>query len=308
MSILMLGLNHKVAPIDVREQFYLNNIQQELLLSELKCNPSVVEAFVISTCNRIEIYVNLIDDTLNIPSFIKHLCSIKNIEYTSQFDEYFYNYSQSKAIKHLLEVITGLDSLVLGEKQILGQVKASFEQARNKAMLGKDFNILANLAIRTGKKVRTETQIDIGGSSVSWAAIRQAEKELTTLEDKSVLMIGAGEMSTLAVGQVHSKGFHKLFLMNRTPENARKLADRFDGEYVAFCDIKEVLAKTDLCICSSSAPHYIIDHTVVEKALALRDDKPLLFIDISMPRNLDPKIATLDNVTLYHIDDLKIVV
>ncbi|MFT7538696.1 MAG: glutamyl-tRNA reductase, partial [Lysobacterales bacterium] len=102
MSILMLGLNHKVAPIDVREQFYLNNIQQELLLSELKCNPSVVEAFVISTCNRIEIYVNLIDDTLNIPSFIKHLCSIKNIEYTSQFDEYFYNYSQSKAIKHLL--------------------------------------------------------------------------------------------------------------------------------------------------------------------------------------------------------------
>ena len=308
MQIQLIGLNHKTAPIEIREQFYLSENKRDLYLSELKSHPEVIEAFVLSTCNRTEIYVHTIDQDIDMESYVYLLSKIKGVEFSPDMLDHFYHFNNDAALRHLFEVSAGLDSLVLGEKQILGQIKMAFERAKERGILGRNFNILANSTIRVGKKARNETDIDIGGSSVSWAAIRKAEKEFGSLEDKTVLMIGAGEMSKLAVGQIHSKGFKKLYVMNRTPEHAEKLASQFDGECVAFCDIKEVLAKVDLCVCSSSAPHYILDKISVEKSMKLRDNRPLLFIDISMPRNLDPEIEDVPNTKLYCIDDLKMVV
>lgn len=308
MEIITVGINHKTAPISIREKFYLNSIQQDLLLSDLKSDPSVVEAFVVSTCNRIEVYVRVIDKDYEPERIVMSICQIREIAYNSGLMGYFYVIINREAVEHLFRVITGLDSLVLGEKQILGQVKSAFEKSQTKGFFGKHFNVLANVAVRTGKKAQHETDISAGGSSISWAAIAKAEKYLGTLSDKSVLMIGAGTMSKLAVGQISNKGFKQLYLMNRTIEHAQALADTYSGEVVSFCDIKEILSAVDLCICSSSAPHYILDTITVEKVMELRERRRLIFMDISMPRNIDPKVAAIDNVVLYHIDDLESVV
>lgn len=308
MEIIVVGINHKTAPISIREKFYLNSTQQDLLLSDLKSDPAVVEAFVLSTCNRTETYVHVINEEYEPERIVMQICQIREIAYNSGLMGYFYVISKREAVEHLLRVTTGLDSLVLGEKQILGQVKIAFEKSQAKRFLGRHFNILSNVAIRTGKKAQHETDISSGGSSISWAAVAKAEKYLGTLSDKSVLMIGAGVMSKLAVGQISNKGFKKLYLMNRTIEHVQVLADAFSGEVVSFCDIKEILSAVDLCICSSSAPHYILDKQTVEKVMELRAGKRLIFMDISMPRNIDPAVASVENVVLYHIDDLESVV
>lgn len=308
MHIQLIGLNHKTAPIEIRERFYLNENKRDLFLSELKSRPEVIEAFVLSTCNRTEIYLHTIDSDNNLIDYLQLLAQIKGIKLSEDSEIYFYQYAGQKVLHHLFSVSAGLDSLVLGEKQIIGQIRMAFDRAKDRGILGRNFNILANTAIRVGKKARNETDIGIGGSSVSWAAIRKAQKEFGNLQNKKVLIIGAGKMSKLTVGQIQSKGFKKLYVMNRTPEHAQRLAKQFGGEYVSFCDMKEVLADVDLCICSSSAPHYILDKRTVEKAINLSNHNEKLFIDISMPRNIDPKIKDIAGVNLYHIDELNIVV
>ena len=168
----------------------------------------------------------------------------------------FYTYSGKEALRHLLQVTSGLDSLVLGEKQILGQVKSAVERAQSKGMFTKTFNILSNIAIRTGKKAQNETDISFGGSSVSWAAVVMAEELLGSLNEKSFLIIGAGKMGEMAINQLHAKGASKIYLMNRTQENAEAVAKRYSGIPAAFPDIKEILTEVDVCVCSVGAPHY----------------------------------------------------
>lgn len=304
----MVGVSHKTAPIDIRENFFLNPTRQDLLLAELKSNPKVVEAFVLCTCNRTEIYAHLIDGPISSEFFIDILSKVKKTKLPLNSNKYFYKHCSEEAIRHLFKVVSGLDSLVLGEKQILGQVKDSVLRAKESGIFSKYFNILSNLALRTGKKAHTETDISYGGLSVSWAAIVKAEQLLGDLNTREVLMIGAGKMSKLAVGQISNKGFKRLYLMNRTPEHAKQLAERFMGEVVSFCDIKETLARVDLLLCSSSAPHYILDPETVKKVMAARKNRELILIDISMPRNIDPKVADIPNVQLFHIDDLDSVV
>ncbi|VAX36275.1 Glutamyl-tRNA reductase [hydrothermal vent metagenome] len=308
MNIIIFGISHKNTPIEVRERFSLTSTQQDLLLSELKNNPAIIEAFVFSTCNRVEVYAHVLDEGMDILPIIRVIFLIKNISFTQDLEQYFYRHNGKEAIKHLFKVATGLDSMVLGERQILGQVKAAFERAQKFAMFGKGFNILSNLAIRSGKKSQNETQISAGGSSVSWAAITKAEQVLGSLQDKSILIIGAGKMSDLAAAQIKNKGFKKLFLMNRTQSKAAPLVEKYGGEVAAFCDIKEVLTEVDICICSVSAPHYILEKDTVIKVMALRKNRKILFIDISMPRNINPNVSELTNVDLYAIDDLNEVV
>src|SRR3989338_1127663 len=166
--MIVVGINHKTAPIEVREKFFLSSLEQDMLLSELKCNPSVVEAFVLSTCNRTEVYANVLDEKNHFADFIRLLAAIKKQELSANTTQMFYNYTDKEALQHLLKVASGLDSLVLGEKQILGQIKNAVERAQTKGMFTKTFNILSNIAIRTGKKAQTETDISFGGSSVSW--------------------------------------------------------------------------------------------------------------------------------------------
>ena len=304
MKLSIIGLNHKTAPIDVREKFYLNQLQQDLFLSELRSDPSVLEAFILSTCNRVEIYVHCLKANPNLDDFVQIISRIKKIPAAADFRKYFYTYQGQQALEHLLKVAAGLDSLIVGEKQILGQVRNAFERARERGLLAKHFNILSNITLRTGKKAQTETDISLGGSSVSWAAITMAEKILGPLTDKSVLVIGAGEMSKLTIGQIAYKGLKKLFLMNRTQAHAQELAQKFNGIPVGFCDIKEVLSQVDLCLCAVDAPHYILDLETVARIKPMNPGPKILLIDISMPRNIDPRVGELDFVTLLFIDDL----
>ena len=308
MKLIVLGVNHKTAPIEIREKFYLTSTQQDLCLSEIKNHPAIAEAFVLSTCNRTEIYLHALEDSINLDFIFNLLGEIKKIKFDSSYAKYFYIFSNQGAVRHLLRVVSGMDSLVLGEKQILGQVKSAVENARQKGLFSKYFNILSASAIRTGKIAQHQTLIGFGGSSVSWAAIAMAEKMLGSLQDKSLLVIGAGEMSKLAVGQISDKGFRRLYVMNRTECAAEVLAKEFKGIAVSFCDIKEILSEVDLCICCASAPHYILERGAVEKIMALRGGRKLVFIDISMPRNIDPDVVQVENVLLFEIDDLDKVV
>ncbi len=306
--MFVIGLNHKTAPIEIREKFYLNPAQQDLLLSELKQNPLVSEAFVLSTCNRIEVYLKRVSDQLDTQFVLDLISRIKKINFDFDVTPYIYTYEKEVAIEHLLRVTTGLDSLVLGEKQILGQVKTAVERARETGILSKYFNVLTNVAIRTGKKAQHETDISYGGSSISWAAIEMAQMHLGSLEGKSVLVIGAGKMGELALGNLQSRGVNKIYLMNRTGEKAESLACQYNGIPASFMDIKEILTEVDLCICSVGAPHYILSKDIMEKIMGLRQGRRILMIDISMPRNVDPAVAELDNVILTSIDDLDQVV
>lgn len=308
MNIILFGLNHKTAPIDIREKFFLNPLQQDLLLSELKSDPSIAEAFVLSTCNRTEIYLHTINLPHHFESILKLITDIKKIEFLPGFQKYFYLYEKNQALRHLLCVTSGLDSLVLGEKQILGQVKSAFERARDKGMFGRYFNILSNIAIRTAKKAQSETQISYGGSSVSWAAMAMAEELLGTLEGKSILIIGAGKMGELALNQIRNKGVKNIYVMNRTGESAQALAQTCRATAVSFMDIKETLNEVDVCVCAAGAPHYILDRTIIEKVMNLRQNRKLILIDISMPRNIDPYVANVPYVFLSCIDDLNKVV
>lgn len=308
MAFVAIGINHKTTPIEVREKFCLNDTQQELLLSEFRSNPSVLGAFVLSTCNRVEIYLHTLNDSLSLKDVILLIGQIKKVSQLESHSSHFYFYKERKAVEHLLYVTTGLDSLVLGEKQILGQVKASLERSRMKGILSKQFNLLANLAIRTGKKAQSETEIGLGGSSISWAAIAMAEKILGNLKDKSLLTIGAGKMGDMAAQQIAQKGFKDFYLINRTKANADEVVKKCGGIASSFADIKEILAKVDVCISCADAPHYVLEKDVLEKVMPQRKGRRLLLIDISMPRNIDPSVSGVENVSLYEIDDLKAVV
>ncbi len=305
MHISVFGLNHKTAPIEIREKFYLTPIQQDLFLSELKSNPAVSEAFVLSTCNRTEVYLNCIEMPNTLDAVMKLILDVKKVEFTPELKSHFYAYSNESAVKHLLNVACGLDSMVLGEKQILGQVKTAVERSQHRQMFSRYFNILFNIAIRAAKKAQTETNISCGGSSVSWAAMALAEDILGSLEGASILIIGAGKMGELALNQIRNKGVKNIYLMNRTGSAAETLAESCDGIPVSFDDIKEVLSTIDVCVCAASAPHYILDKKIIEKVMLRRQNRKLILIDISMPRNIDPQVGHVPDVFLSCIDDMR---
>ncbi|MDO8580654.1 MAG: glutamyl-tRNA reductase, partial [Candidatus Omnitrophota bacterium] len=207
-------------------------------------------------------------------------------------------------IRHFFEVTCGLDSLVIGEKQILGQVKSSAELARRMGALGKVFNILINTALHVGKAAQTKTQIGCGGSSISWAAVAMAKRMLGSFESKVILIIGAGKMSQLTAGQLLRKSVQDIFVMNRTFEKAQELAQRIGGQAVTFLDLKNILTRIDVCICSAGASYFLIDSEAVDEVMKLRGGRPILFIDISTPRNINPDVVKIPNVQLLSIDDL----
>lgn len=306
MNIVAVGINHKTSVIGIREQFYLQPMERELLLSELKNDPRVMEAFVLSTCNRTELYASLVDRDPAV--LLDIIFKLKKIDRNKNFKKYFYTFFNENAIDHLLRVTTGLDSLIIGEKQILGQIKEALEFSFHRGMMGRQFNILANIVLQAGKKVRRETQIDFGGSSISWASVMMAQNILGSLQDKNVLILGSGKMGRLAVQQLGNKGVKNIYIMNRTTEKAQELATENGGVAVPFWEMKEILLQVDVCICSASCVHYLIDKDLVEKAMFTRDGRKLVFIDISVPRNIDPLVAQIENVFLMTVDDLDKVV
>lgn len=313
MSLLVIGLNHKTAPIELRERLAFkskDSIKDALRILIEKYGVS--EAAVLSTCNRVEIYVyssacNLQgSDSLEekLKEFIEEVHQIEKRE----FKNHLYIHRDREAVEHLFKVTASLDSMVVGEPQITGQVKEAYEIAHSERATSLILNHLFNRAFFTAKRVRNETRIGENPVSVSYAAVGLIKKVFNQLSEKSILLVGAGEMAELALRHLIGNGIKNVFITNRTYERARELAKEFNGVAVAFETLKEYLIKVDIVLCSTAAPHYVITKNMLLEVMHSRRYKPLFLIDISVPRNIDPACNDLDNVFLYDIDDLQDVV
>ncbi|MHB8483074.1 MAG: glutamyl-tRNA reductase [Nitrospiria bacterium] len=311
MNIVLVGLNHKTAPVEIREKF---SFQESLIgdyLTQMMASPLVTEGLILSTCNRVEICAT----TDNIPECFDYLSQFlyenqkpgARISF-QQFVQYLYYYSSVDAISHLFRVSSSLDSMVVGEPQISGQLKEAFDYAMINKATGVILNKLFKKAISVSKRVRSQTRISENAVSVSYAAVGLAKKIFGDLNGKTVLLVGAGEMSELAARHLISNGVKNVLVTNRNFQRAVELAREFNGTSVKFDDLETELTEADIVICSTGAPYYLIHCEMVEPAVARRKNKPIFLVDISVPRNIDPKINTLENVFLYDIDDLQSVV
>jgi len=309
--ISVIGLNHKTADIEVREKLAFSGPKLEEGLKGLSSLPGVKEVFVISTCNRVEIYLH---STITSP--LKDTVSTQVIRFLSEFHSIpeeplkksLYILNGIDAARHLFRVASSLDSMVIGEPQILGQVKEAFEFALGLKTTGPIINTLVKKAISAAKRVRTETRIAENAVSISYAAVELAKKIFEDLSTKTFMLLGAGEMAELAARHLISNGVKSVTVANRTFERGCELAKEFNGRAIRFEDFPKELIHTDIVICSTGAPNYVVTKADMQEVLKERKQKPVFLIDISVPRNIDPAINELDNVYLYDIDDLQGVV
>ncbi|AIY08285.1 glutamyl-tRNA reductase [Paenibacillus polymyxa] len=304
MHIVVVGLNYRTAPVEVRERFTFAEQDLPKALEQLKLTKSVLEGVVVATCNRTEIYV--VVDRLHmcgyfIRSFMEQWFGIPR----DQFTQHLYIYEDEQAIRHLFRVTCGLDSMVIGETQILGQVKNAFLQAQSQKITATWFNMLFKQAVTLGKRAHSETSIGESAVSVSYAAVELGKRIFGMFTDKKVLILGAGKMSELTVKHLYSGGAAEVIVANRTLSRAEDLASKFNGTPVTMEEGMNRLADVDIVISSTGAQGYILDRNRVEASMKRRQSRPLFMIDIAVPRDLDPAIGELQNVFLYDIDDLE---
>ncbi len=307
MNIIIVGLSHKTAPIEIRERLAFSESSLEEALHRVKELPEIREGLIISTCNRVEIYANSSDNAQGPPRLSKFLSEYHQIP-LEQIQKYTYNYTEQEAVHHLFRVASSLDSMVVGEPQILGQVKKAYQDALEHRATGGVLNRLFTRAFSVAKKVRTETGIANHAVSISFAAVELTKKIFGSLEEKLVMLIGAGEMAELAAKHLKSNGVREVLVTSRTYQRAEKMAEEFQGTPLPFDKYFDFLDKVDIVICSAAAPHYLIRPDKMEKVMKARKNQPMFFIDISVPRNIDPEINNIANVYLYDIDDLEKVV
>jgi glutamyl-tRNA reductase len=307
MRVFIVGLNHKVADVDVREKLAFSGEKLDkglLLFHEL---PEVQEAIILSTCNRVELYANVTDAEKASDSVKTFLSQFHDIS-RSALERSLYIYDDVTAVKHIFRVASSLDSMVVGEPQILGQLKDAFELALSKKTTGILLNKLMKKAISVAKRVRTETRIAENAVSISFAAVELAKKIFTDLSRKTCMLLGAGEMAELAARHLINNGIKDVLVANRTYDRACTLAKDFEGRPVKFDEFISEMARTDIVICSTGAPTYVLTKSQMQKVMKERKQKQVFLIDISVPRNIDPEINDLENVYLYNIDDLQGVV
>ncbi len=309
MSIIVIGLNHKTAPVEIREKLAFNSTDSvKQALRQLTHEKGLKESVILSTCNRVEIYAYDDNKENSSEETIKNFISeFHNID-REVFEKYLYIYKDNEAVEHLFKVASSLDSMIVGEPQITGQVKDAFEIALSERATSLILNHLMKRAFFTAKRVRNETRIGENPVSVSYAAVGLIKKVFDDLSKKSILLVGAGEMAELALRHLIGNGLKSVFIANRTFERALELAKEFKGQAVPFENLKEHLAKSDIVICSTGAPHYVITEKLMKEVMVLRKHKPIFLIDISVPRNIEPSCNDIDNVYLYNIDDLQDVV
>lgn len=307
MKALVIGLNHKTADVNVREKFAFNGPKLEQGLLALKELPEVQEAIILSTCNRVELYANVKDTQKASESIKTFLSRFHNIE-RNALENAIYIYEDINAARHVFRVASSLDSMVIGEPQILGQLKDAFEIALEKKTTGILLNKLMKKAISVAKRVRTETRIAENAVSISFAAVELAKKIFTDLSKKIFMLLGAGEMAELAARHLITTGIKEVLVSNRTYERACDLANELQGRAVKFEEFINEMVRTDIVICSTGAPNYILTKSQMQKVMKERKQKQVFLIDISVPRNIDPEINKIDNVYLYNIDDLQEVV
>jgi glutamyl-tRNA reductase len=307
MKIAVVGLNHKTADVELREKLAFNGPKLEEGLQKIKEIPGIRETIIISTCNRVEIY-------LHVQDVEKAYAAIKDffVEYfeirRDSLDTALYLHKDMVAVKHVFRVASSLDSMVVGEPQILGQLKDAFDFALEKKATGVLLNRLLKKSISVAKRVRTETRIAENAVSISFAAVELAKKIFTDLAGKSFMLLGAGEMAELAAKHMMNNGVKDIIVANRTYERGCELSREFDGRAIRFEDFPAELVHTDIVICSTGASTFVLHKEHMQKVMKERKQKPVFIIDISVPRNVDPGINDMDNVYLYDVDDLRGVV
>jgi glutamyl-tRNA reductase len=305
MTIIVVGLSHKTAPVEVREMVAIPPSRMRDALHRLCAYHGIKEAIVLSTCNRVEVYAVVGEVETGFAQVQSFLADTHFSLSAEQLTPHLYWYEADRAILHLFRVAASLDSMIVGEPQILGQVKEAFEVALGHRASGVILNKLARKAITVAKRVRTETKIANTAVSVSSAAVELARKIFFNLGDKTVLLVGAGEMAKLAARHLISHGVQRVRITTRDPRNALDLAKRFNGVPVPFDDFRSELAEADIVLCSTGAPHYLIRAEDVQRAVRQRMNRPIFLIDISVPRNIDPAVKDVDNAFLFDIDDLE---
>lgn len=301
MSLYTIGINHKTAPVDIRERVVFAPDQLEQALRDIRAL-GVLEAAIISTCNRTELYCLLEepDQELRVVEWLGHFHQFD----PSELKPYIYEHQDESAVRHALRVACGLDSLVLGEPQILGQLKTAFEAANHAGTVGRQLGRLFQHAFSTAKRVRTETAIGASPVSVAFAAVSLAKRIFGDLERQRALLIGAGETIELAARHLHANGVGRVTVANRSLERAHALADQFSGQAIALTAIPEHLPEADIVISSTAAPLPILGKGAVERAIKQRKHRPMFMVDIAVPRDIEPEVNELDDVYLYTVDDL----
>jgi len=306
-NLVLVGVNHKATPVKIREKLAFNQVKLEASLEHLVQCPEIIENIILSTCNRVEIYARVDNADHGIQLLKEFISDYHGIQRES-LDQYFYSYRDNQAIEHLFRVSASLDSMILGEAQILGQVKDAYSIARAQSSTGLVLNQLFEKAFNVAKKVREETGISERGVSISSAAVELAKKIFEDLENHSVMLVGTGEMAELAAKHLISYGVKTVYVVSRTYERATSLAQTLNGCALDFDAFKEELYRADIVITSTSAPNFIISKEMIEKAIYKRKNKPIFLIDIAVPRDIAPEVNDLENVYLYDIDDLQNVV
>ena len=305
MTLVAFGINHKTAPVDIREKVSFAPEKIPYALKDLTSNSDFNEAAILSTCNRTEIYCGMKEYNEN--RVVEWLSDFHRLE-SGKVRPYTYLHPDHDAVRHMLRVASGLDSLVLGEPQILGQMKTAFTAANEAGTTGKILNRLFQHTFKSAKQVRTDTAIGSSPVSVAFAAVSLGKQIFGDLSGKSVMLIGAGETIELAARHLHEQGIGKMIVANRTVEKAHKLTEEFGGYAISLTEIPDHLSEADIVISSTASPLPILGKGAVESALKDRRHQPMFMVDIAVPRDIEPEVDNLEDVYLYTVDDLQEVI
>ncbi len=305
--IMVTGVNHKTCPVETREKLNFSPEKCKEFLLCLKEDAILEENVILSTCNRTEFYYVSKEEKQAKERILHYLSEYKKLN-IEEFKDHLYFMKGEEAINHLFSVACGIDSMIIGEGQIQGQIKTAFDISREIRSNGPNLCQLFRFAITCGKRARTETKISTGPSSISYVAVVFAKMLFGELANKSAIIVGAGKMGQLTAKQLSHHGLKQVIVANRNYEKAFEMAEKIKGEAVNFDRLEEYLIKADIVISSTGAPHYVIHYDTIRKILKARKEKPLFLIDIAVPRDIEPSVNNLPNVFLYDIDDLQKVV
>lgn len=307
MSFVVVGTNHKFSPVEIREKLYFSRIKQTESLIHLIAHQGIKAAVILSTCNRVELYAHTQDAHTGVHLLKEFLASSGDQDLTS-IEPYLYTYIGKEAIRHLIKVAAGLDSQIIGEEQILEQVELAYERARFVETVDSFLEMIFIASLKTAQKARQETRISEGDISVATIAIELIKKEYTNFQDRKVLIIGVGKISQLLTRRLKEEGLTSVFIANKTFKKAKQLAKCINAQVLRFDKLKEKLQEADIVISATSSPHLILRKEDIQEALSLKpsaiNHKPLLIIDLAVPRDVDPQAKGLERVRLFCLDDL----
>ena len=303
MSLVTIGMNHKTANLDIREKLSVDKNESHNILKKLHSMPLIEEVFLLSTCNRTELYCE-IDDLQYVDNVSKWLLKQKGLS-PKDFEDKMYSYSDSSVVRHALNVASGLDSMIIGEPQILGQFKDAFNEANNAGTIGKNLDRLFQYAFSTAKEVRTDTKIGANSLSIANVAVSLTDQFYDDLSEKSALLIGAGETIYIAAKNLKKKNIKNIFIANRTIENAENIAKEVSGTAISLKNIPGQIKNSDIIISAVSGNVPLIGKGAIETALKYRKHKPIYMVDLGVPRNIESEVKDLSDIFLYTLDNIQ---